>query len=146
MADQLLIDIPRRNFHPGETVEGGILWDCGNGPDELILRLGWWTEGRGDRDERIVAERTWDRPGPVGKEKFSFEIPEECVPSFSGRLVSVVWGLQLSGKGIRTEDVVENLTVSPTGSEIDISGNTYESKGKSFSFGKGRGLPLSNRR
>lgn len=145
MAEQLFLEIPRKTFRPGETVAGEFLWDCSEAPRSLRLRLGWWTEGRGDRDEQVVAEETWEQPGPIGKEAFSFSLPRECVPSFSGRLVSVVWGLQLSAAGTKAEDWVEILTVSPSSREIDISGKTYESKGQSVSFGKGRGVSIPRR-
>lgn len=146
MPNHLLLEPSGKSVLPGETLGGEFLWDLDKEPESLVLRLGWWTEGRGDRDEKIVREQTWDAPARIGKERFSLEVPEAVVPSFSGRLVSVVWALQLSARGIRIDDAVETLTVSPMGREIDLSGNSFESKGKSFSFGKRRGVPLPRRR
>lgn len=83
---------------------------------------------------------------PEGTKTICFVNPEECIPSFSGRLISVVWGLQLSCDGVKVDDAVENLTISPIGREIDISANTYESQEQPFSLGKGRGVSLSKRR
>lgn len=146
MPNHLILEVADKTIRPGGPVQGEILWDLESGPRSLYLSLGWWTSGRGDRDEFIVADREWTNPGPIGKESFSFTVPDTVVPSFSGRLISVEWGLQLSVAGIRMEDVLEPLIISPTREEIDISSETYQSKGKSVSIRKGRNLSLPNRR
>ncbi|MFP4351900.1 MAG: hypothetical protein ACLFRP_00390 [Puniceicoccaceae bacterium] len=138
MANHLIIDLKQRAIRPGTAFEGDILWDLETAPRALRLRLGWWTSGRGDRDEHVVAEREWASPAAIGKESFSLAVPEAVVPSFSGRLISVEWGLQLSARGIRLDDEIESVIVSPLLREIDISAETYESQGKSVPFGKGR--------
>jgi|GEM_PF-1035624 len=145
MPNHLVLDISSKTVRPGESVAGEFLWDLESKPKSVNLSLGWWTSGRGDRDEAVIASETWDDPSTIGKETFSFSLPPSVIPSFSGKLISVQWGLQLSVKGIRLEDVIEELVVSPLMREIDISKQSYESKGKSFSFGKSRRFPLSNR-
>ena len=138
MANHMILDPGQKNVQPGTVLEGEILWDLETAPRTLRLRLGWWTSGKGDRDEHVVAEQEWPSPAAIGKESFALSIPVAAVPSFSGRLVSVEWGLQLSARGIRLDDVVESVIVSPLLREIDISAETYKSQGKSISFGKGR--------
>tara|TARA_R100000027_G_scaffold67028_3_gene64319 strand:- start:38667 stop:39107 length:441 start_codon:yes stop_codon:yes gene_type:complete len=145
MANHLILEVFEKNLQPGGILRGEILWDLEKNPDSLYLSFGWWTSGRGDRDEYIVGDKELSRPTAIGKEAFSFQIPHKVVPSFSGKLISVEWGLQLSVIGVRVDDLIEPITVSPTMEEIDISQHTYESKGKSVSFRKGRRLSLPNR-
>ncbi len=146
MPNHLIIDLPEKNIRPGKTFHGNILWDLESAPRSIHLGFGWWTSGRGDRDEVPLDHCEWTTPSSIGKEPFSFTVPELVVPSFSGRLISVEWGIQLSAQGVRVDDIVEILTISPLRREINISGETYQSKGESFPFRKGRSLSLPNRR
>lgn len=146
MPNHLILDLPAKSFLPGDTLSGEIIWEFVTPPDSLYVSLGWWTSGRGERDERVVAEQEWKSPGTIGKESFVLQIPESIIPSFSGRLVSLEWGIQVSAKGVKIDDVVEIVTISPTKKEIDISAETYKSKGKSVSIRNARMLSLSNRR
>lgn len=146
MPNHLILDLPEKTIRPGDTLHGEILWDLESPPKSLYLSFGWWTSGRGDRDEFVVADREWEDPRKIGKEAFSFPVPPIVVPSFSGRLISVEWGLQLSANGSPLDDVIEPLIISPTLQEIDISADTYQSKAKSVSIRKGRRFSISNRR
>ena len=145
MPNHLILDVSEKSLRPGDTVKGEFLWEFDRSPTALYLSLGWWTSGRGDRDEFVIESKEFSNPGAIGKESFSFNIPAKAVPSFSGSLISVEWGLQLSAKGVRIDDLIETLTVSPTREEIDISGERYESKGESLSNRKSRRVSVSNR-
>lgn len=132
----LLIDLPDPNFKPGADVTGHVLWDLAEAPGDIRLSLGWWTEGLGTRDEAIVDSATWPAAPRIGKEEFSLRLPGAPV-SVSGKLVSIVWALELvaTGPDLRT---VTRLVVSPTGRELDISGYDLESKGGSWKFSRTR--------
>lgn len=129
MPNQIIIDCPQQVLAPGELVRGEVLWDLEVEPESVVLSLGWWTSGKGTRDEDIVDSVTW-RAGRIGKESFSLQIPDGPY-SFSGRLVSLEWALECTVKHGNAEALC-SLVVSPHGAEIDISANTYESQIKSF--------------
>lgn len=134
MSDHLIIDIPQKNYRPGQEISGSVLWDMTQRTDRLVLSLGWWTEGKGTKDEAIIQSLSWDNPARIGKEIFRFALPMDIPYTFSGRLISVVWALQFSAEKTKVENSLEILTISPTDSEFDLTQNTYKSEGKSFSF------------
>ena len=61
-----------------------------------------------------------DQSAAVGEERFSLAIPNGPY-SFSGKLVSLLWGLRLMILPSQEQTQV-NLTVSPTGEEINLVG------------------------
>lgn len=131
MADQIIIDCPRTTIAPGEILRGEVLWDLEEDPEEIYLNLGWWTSGKGTRDEEITGALSW-QAGRIGKEPFSLEVPDGPY-SFSGRLISVEWGLECTAREGDAR-VLLPLVVSPSGREVDISAQSYESQIKSFSL------------
>lgn len=116
MADELHIETKgdQTVFRPGDTVAGSARWRLDEaGPIEL--RPIWFTRGIGSRDSAIV--ETVDL-GLVsqGERGFSFQLPAEPY-SFSGSLVSLVWGLELVA-GARSELI--ELVLSPTTAAVDL--------------------------
>lgn len=81
-------------FKPGELVEGRASWYLDEEPDAIEIRLFWHTSGKGTRDVGIVERRRVDRPGANGHRDFSLTVPEGPY-SFSGRLITLEWGLEL---------------------------------------------------
>lgn len=131
MPDQIIIDCPFKLVAPGGHIQGEVLWDLEEDPEEVTLSLGWWTSGKGTRDEEIVDSLQWGDLR-IGKERFSFHMPAGPY-SFSGKLISVEWGLECSLKTGEAR-TVHHLVLSPLDHEIDISGNSYESQTKSLSL------------
>lgn len=107
-------------FAPRETVQGTIEWSLNESPRGLDLSLFWYTIGKGTRDIGVIESRRFDSPGLRGSKEFSFPLPQGPY-SFSGKLISLVWAIELTcspGAGtIRRE-----FTLSPTGQEI-VLGN-----------------------
>ena len=103
-------------FAPGERLEGRIEWSGDADPKALELSLLWYTSGKGTRDVGIVHTYKIDSPGSSGSDRFSFTLPRGPY-SFSGKLISLVWALELTctpGK----DTVAKEIVVSPTGREI----------------------------
>jgi len=120
MNDRLAIalDDSDRLLRPGDTVSGQIEWAFDRAPDSLALRLFWYTEGRGDRDVGVAASLRLDEPGAVGSQRFDLELPTGPY-SFSGRLVSLIWALELvASPGDLTEKL--EIVVSPTDGELTL--------------------------
>lgn len=135
MAEQketFIIDGVLDAYRPGDRIQGEVLWDLAEDYDEIVLSLGWWTSGTGTVDESVFDSLSWQKPGRIGKEPFSFTLPPGPF-SFSGKLISLQWGLEFRSKK-SSERGLQTFTLSPDGEEIDFSDRTYESKTKSFSF------------
>ncbi|NNE92422.1 MAG: hypothetical protein HKN23_12305, partial [Verrucomicrobiales bacterium] len=102
------------------------------------LRLFFYTRGKGTRDVELVDLMVMHEPGISGRRAFAFNLPEGAPPSFSGRLVSVIWALEFHFDGEVTERF--EFFVSPTGQEIDLyaHGGDDLPKYSDFSFGSSR--------
>lgn len=101
---------------PGDAVSGRIEWAFDRPADALELRLFWYTEGRGDRDAGVARSLRIETPGPTGSQRFELDLPSGPY-SFSGRLVSLIWALELvASPGDRTER--QEIVVSPLDGEI----------------------------
>jgi hypothetical protein len=105
-------------FAPGETIRGVARWELDETPTELEVRLFWYTEGKGDQDVAVVDTVTRQSPPAEGELRFSLTAPR-APSSFSGRLISLVWAVELvvqpGGGAARTE-----LLLSHTGREIRL--------------------------
>lgn len=86
MDDTLFIDLEQTQLLPGQHVAGKILWALEKGPKEIRLSLGWSTEGRGSRDDKIEAELNWSTEATSGEESFEFTLPASPY-SFDGTLI-----------------------------------------------------------
>jgi hypothetical protein len=101
-------------FEPAETIRGTVSWRMEDDPRTLELRLFWYTKGKGDQDVEVVDKVSLQ--GAAGRTDFSFTLPEEPY-SFSGRLISLVWALELVSEG-PDETCRFEFVLSPTGEEI----------------------------
>lgn len=81
-------------FAPGETLEASALWALSAAPRSLEARLCWFTRGKGTEDATVVATEPVEAPGPAGERVFRFTLPDAPY-SFSGKLISVIWAVEL---------------------------------------------------
>jgi hypothetical protein len=87
-----------RIFAPGETVRGSVTVTPVNSftCNHLYIRLQWHTEGRGDRDEKNVAEADVFqgelRASVPTTYEFAFTLPNEPW-SYAGHYVNIIWGI-----------------------------------------------------
>lgn len=112
----ILLQDGKTTYAPGETVRGRAQWTMEVTPRRLDLALFWYTTGKGTRDVGVIESIRFDDPGPHGTREFSFTLPEGPY-SFSGKLISVVWAIELTCKPTE-ETARQEITVSPTGREI----------------------------
>ena len=79
---------------PGERVSGTVAWELDAPPESLEIRLFWYTQGRGDSDQEVVASETVPAPQASGWVRFDLPLPAGPY-SFSGALISLLWALEL---------------------------------------------------
>ena len=106
----------RTTFLPGETVAGTVSWRLEAAPEGLVLRLFWYTRGKGDQDMEEVDSLPIPAYEPQGRREFSFALPAGPY-SFSGKLISLIWALELVAQ---PGDLAarQEIVVSPTGQEV----------------------------
>ena len=114
------LDGKRHDYEPGERVEGQVSWELPEAPRSLEVRLFWTTSGRGDEDQEIVAVEQVPSPAASGWLRFSFQLPAGPY-SFSGRLVSLGWALELVAPHEEMAASVP-IVVGPEGREVRIDG------------------------
>jgi len=128
----------QKNYRPGEVIEGSASWVAEKQPKKAELRLFWHTRGKGDRDAGLVEAVQFDLPQSSDHREFQF-----CAPafpsSFSGKLISVVWGLELVLEP--GESFLAELVIGPDGEEISLDHSDWiqvpeMKKFGSFSFRK----------
>lgn len=124
---------------PGDSLVFTLARDKSASPEPLSVQLGWFTEGRGTADADVV----WSEQLPAlapGAER-SFEIPLPTAPwSFSGKLVSVSWRLEvLDAK--RRPLVAVPLVVAPGDAPVALP--ALEPEPSSFQKRKARHLARS---
>ncbi len=65
-------------------------------PRRVILRVKWYTEGKGDRDEEILWEEVVHQGPLQGGEEFPFQVQLPQGPlSYYGHLIKIVWAVEL---------------------------------------------------
>ncbi len=118
---RLSIDIVggKTAFEPGSPIEVDVAWDLDREPAALELRVVWNTAGKGDRDVQTVDVVRIDEPPANGSRRLSLRLPREPY-SFSGKLISIIWGLELvalpTGDSTRRE-----ITLGPGGKEVQLA-------------------------
>jgi hypothetical protein len=125
---RLDLDLPsgRLAWRPGEELAGTASWRLdespgsapGSVPESVEVRLFWYTTGKGTRDVGLADRAVFEAPGADDRRDFRLTFPEGPY-SFSGRLVSLAWAIELviepGGEARRVD-----LVMSPTGHEVRI--------------------------
>lgn len=101
-------------YRPGDVIAGSVRWELTTARKRLLLRLFWYTAGRGTVDVGVVDELIIDAPDLQGEQTFALRLPELGPVSCSGNLVSVLWALELVAEPGGALERVE-LTVAPQG-------------------------------
>ena len=106
-------------FQPGSNIVGEVRWyGLGADVEALDLRLFWYTEGKGTRDVGLAGSRRIARPGGSGRRRFALSVPEGPY-SFSGRLITLAWALELVALP-SSESVRQDLLIGPRPVEVDL--------------------------
>jgi hypothetical protein len=135
---KIVLHEDRTVFAPRETIRGRIEWNLDANPKCLDLSLFWYTAGRGTRDVGMVHNTWFDDPGSRGARDFSFTLPEGPF-SVSGKLVSVIWSIELTCSP-SSETVRREIVVSPTGKAVVLGSIRPQNP---FSHGPGGAGPDS---
>lgn len=124
----------RTAFEPGEAITGAVYWSLASPPRAIELRLFWFTRGKGTEDFAVADTQRFESPLAEEARPFRLQLPEAPY-SFSGKLISLVWALELvvepSGGIERLE-----LVVAPGGREVLLGTVPDEPRRGSF-FGQG---------
>ena len=104
-------------FAPGDTVEGSAGWQLERDAESIELRLFWYTQGKGDQDLEVVEVVTFPTPGLEDRRGFCITLPEDGPVSFSGKLISLLWALEVIAEPGSRAGRLE-IVVSPGGREI----------------------------
>lgn len=111
----------REAFAPGEILEGKAAWQLDQLQKKTFLRLFWFTRGKGTEDIEVVSETVFDNPLISESRPFKITLPQSPY-SFSGRLVSLTWALELVASDNETA-ITKEIVISPFGYEIDLLKN-----------------------
>jgi len=84
----------RTAYRPGEEIRGTATWSGEKAPRQAEIRLFWHTEGKGTRDSAVVETVVLENPLAEDSRAFVFRAPDFPY-SFSGRLISLIWGVEL---------------------------------------------------
>jgi hypothetical protein len=114
----ILLTDDREAFAPGEILEGKAAWQLDQPPKKIFLRLFWFTRGKGTEDIEVVSETVFDLPLGAESRPFKITLPQSPY-SFSGKLVSLIWALELVTSDNKTA-VTKEIVISPSGYEIDL--------------------------
>mgnify|MGYP001125599702 CR=1 FL=1 len=123
---QLAIETPRgrTDYFAGEEMFGVCGWELDNPPENVELRLFWYTKGKGTRDVDVVQTVKFDNPRQTDQREFRLTLPEAPY-SFSGKLISLIWALELVAEPGGDTDRLE-ITITPTGMEIELHSGEFK--------------------
>ena len=110
----------KTKFRPGEALEGVAFWELDAAPRVLEVRLFWRTQGKGTVDLEIVHTVPLSGGGPRDRKPFRIVLPESPY-SVSGKLVSIVWGVELVSEP-KGDAVNVEIVISPSGEEVRLDG------------------------
>jgi hypothetical protein len=88
-------------FYPGATLQGSvrITPKVDLSARQINIRLQWHTEGRGDRDQAVVAEeliRNGDlNAGVSSYHSFQFRLPDRPW-SYAGHYINIIWEVEVA--------------------------------------------------
>jgi hypothetical protein len=112
----LRLEDDRLTYAPGERLRGRAGWTLEDLPGQIEVRLYWKTVGKGTTDLRVVDVAPVERATVSGERSFDLRLPAAPY-SFSGRLVSVVWTVELVVEP-GDHSVAETIVVAPGGRAV----------------------------
>jgi hypothetical protein len=96
MIDIHLTEAQVRLGHP---IRGSATWHTDQAPDRVSARVGWVTEGRGDRDDEYFGEASLDvresEFGAPDRLDFTLQIPADGPPSYDGKILRIIWVVEV---------------------------------------------------
>ncbi len=83
----------KREFMPGEELQGEVVWNLAKPAERIELRLFWVTSGKGIPETGVVDAIRFDRPTTQETQRFQFRLPQFPF-SYEGRLMRLTWALE----------------------------------------------------
>jgi hypothetical protein len=113
------LDNAEKTYEPGQEISGSVEWLFAGGQESAELRLFWYTKGRGTEDVELVETVPFENPGMSDRRRFRLRLPQSPY-SFSGKLVSIVWALELV---VQPENAAERIdfVMAPGGEEVRLA-------------------------
>jgi len=105
-------------FLPGAAIAGDASWHLDAPAEAVELRLFWYTEGKGTQDVEVEDSIRIEQPEESGQAPFRFQAPEGPY-SFSGRLISLSWAIELVALPSEETERLE-LVIGPQPVEVSI--------------------------
>lgn len=90
----LFIENDRTAFRPGEELRLSLLWALPEKPTVLEVSLFFYTKGKGTEDVEVVSRHPISANAPAGEATLKIKLPAGPY-SFSGKLISVLWAVEL---------------------------------------------------
>jgi hypothetical protein len=106
----------RTAFPPGDEIEVDVRWELDEAPQAVELRLVWSTAGKGTTDVRVVRTERIDEPSASEQRRMTLKLPHAPY-SFSGKLVAIVWGLELIALP-KEESARLEIVIGPNSEEV----------------------------
>jgi hypothetical protein len=126
----------RNGFEPGEELAGRVRWSLDAPPRSVDLRLFWFTRGKGTEDIGVAQTVHFDQAKTEETRTFRLRLPEAPY-SVSGKLISVIWALELVAQPSKTV-VRREIVVAPGGEEVRLNSLPARAgKKRRFGFGAG---------
>jgi hypothetical protein len=120
-GNELLIELggSEKAFAPGGSIDATALWALAEAPRVLEARLFWFTRGKGSSDVGIVARETIAGAAAAGQQTVRFRLPEGPY-SFSGKLISIVWAVELVAEPVEYVSRAE-FVMAPEKNEVQLT-------------------------
>ncbi len=83
----------KREFAPGDELQGDVVWDLAKTAERIELRLFWVTSGKGIPESGVVEAIRFDRPMAQDSQRFQFHLPQFPF-SYEGRLMRLTWAVE----------------------------------------------------
>ncbi len=89
----ITIDLKETSYAPGDIVSGTVTWELENKhPKQIVVKLIWVTEGKGDVDTKEVKQEIVNNPATSGSYEFHLKLP--LFPwSYEGKLFALKWNV-----------------------------------------------------
>jgi hypothetical protein len=116
------IEDGRHTFSPGDTLAGRVRWTVDSDPKSVELRLFWYTAGKGTQNVGVEMTIAFDNAQRNERRDFRMTLPAAPF-SCSGKLVSIVWALELIVEPSGLTERVD-LTIAPGGTEVILANAT----------------------
>ena len=92
---ELKLTLESASVLPGESLRGRVSWQCSKTPRKLVLGLRWRTESQGTPETGLIGELHLPYESASGETDFEIEVPWLAPPTYRGRLLSILWRLEL---------------------------------------------------